>query len=422
MVTQELRLSGSKGPADWVLGAFYSTAERDYSQSLLVSGFEAGSGISTAGTFGAGTDVLFFSDLAYDFDQLAVFGEVTYAVNDKFDFTGGLRWYDFDEDRVQTFDGIFASPGTTLGSTSADGFAPRVIASYKVSDSHRLNAQISKGFRLGGINDPLNIPLCTPQDLATFGGQDNWEDEELWNFEVGSKSTIMDGRGTFNIAAYYMDISDLQATVTAGSCSSRVIFNVPEARSSGIELEWAAAPTNSFDFAISASYNDSELGSTLTSTDAAGNVSIVSGIEKGKRLPTVPELQFVAAANYRWAMKGGKAGVLTGTYQHVGSRFTQIGDQAAGFGTVNLLAFEPNTIGGPLSASTFNFDPELPAYDIINLRFSILSEKWDVAFFVKNITDEIAFLALDQERGTLARVGYLTNLPRTFGVTTRVNF
>ncbi len=422
VITQELRLSGLKNQVQWVLGLFYSTTERDYGQSLLVSGFEAGTGIPTAGSFGAGTDVLFFSDLAYEFDQLAAFGELTYSVNDRFDLTGGLRWYDFEEDRVQTFDGIFADPGTTLGASTADGVAPRLIASYQVNDGTQLNAQISKGFRLGGINDPLNVPLCTPQDLVTFGGRETWEDEELWNYEIGAKSTVMGGRGTFNIAAFYMDISDLQATVTAGSCSSRVVFNVPDARSSGVELEFAGAPNANFDFAISASYNDSELQSTLTSTDAAGNVTVVSGIQKGNRLPTVPELQFAAAATYQWQMSGDRLGFLTGVYQHVGSRFTQIGDQAAGFGTVNLLAFDPNNIGGPLTADTFTFNPELPAYDIVNLRLGVRSERWEAALFVNNATDERALLALDQERGTLARVGYLTNQPRTFGVSTRVKF
>ena len=58
----------------------------------------------------------------------------------------------------------------------------------------------------------------------------------------------------------------------------------------------------------------------------------------------------------------------------------------------------------------------------LNLRLGFVNEKWDVSFFIKNLTDEIAFLALDQERGTLARVGYLTNQPRTFGVTSRIKF
>jgi iron complex outermembrane receptor protein len=422
VLTQEFRLTGGNDTRQWVAGVFYSSIDRDYAQSLFVDGFEDGTGIPTAGSFGAGRDILFFSDLSYQFDQLAVFGEVTFAVNDRLDLTGGLRFYDFDEDRVQTFDGIFAAPGTMPGSTAADGVAPRVIASYKATDNTQLNAQVAKGFRLGGINDPLNLPLCTPEDLVTFGGQDSWDDEELWNYEVGAKSTILDGRGTFNVAAYQADITDLQATVTAGSCSSRVIFNVPDATSTGLEFELAAQPTPFFDFAISASFNEAELKSTLTSTDAAGNVSIVSGIESGKRLPTVPEFQMAAAGTWRWEMKGGWAGYTSATYQHVGSRFTQIGDQAEGFGAVNLLAFEPNTIGGPLTANTFNFNPELPAYDIVNLRVGCLNEKWDVAFYVNNVTDERAFLALDQERGTLARVGYLTNQPTTYGVTTRVKF
>ncbi|MEM8998104.1 MAG: TonB-dependent receptor, partial [Acidobacteriota bacterium] len=424
--TQELRLSGATDRLDWVAGVFYSSTDREYAQSLFVDGFEATSGIPTRG-LRAPRDVLFFSDLAYDLEQTALFGELTYQVNDKLDFTAGLRFYDFEEDRDQVFDGIFGNDdnGTALvstpGTTSADGIAPRFIASYQVNDELNLNAQVSKGFRLGGINDPLNEPLCTPQDLITFGGRDTWDDEELWNYEIGAKRTFQDGRGIFNIAAFFMDIENLQATVTAGSCSSRVIFNVPEAESRGIELDFTLPISYVFDISLSASYTDSELKSTLTSTDADGNVSVVSGIQSGNRLPTVPELQLSLAASYRWEMSDGWAGYAIGTYQHVGERFTQIGDQAAGFGTVNLSAL-PNSIGGPLSASTFTFDPELPSYDIVNLRVGFVNEKWEITGYVNNVTDEIAFLALDQERGTLARVGYLTNQPRTFGVSTRVRF
>jgi iron complex outermembrane receptor protein len=118
----------------------------------------------------------------------------------------------------------------------------------------------------------------------------------------------------------------------------------------------------------------------------------------------------------------GSLAYLTGTFQHVGSRFTQIGDQDPAFGTVNLLSFAPNTIGGPLTATTFRFNPELPGYENVNARIGVLRGKWDVALFGTNLTDERALLALDQERGTRARVGYLTNQPRTFGITARFNF
>ena len=421
VLTQEVRVSNVGEALSWVVGAFYSDTNRDYGQSLPVLGFQTATGIPTQGQR-APRDVLFFSDLTYDLEQRALFGEATWEATDRIELTGGLRFYDFEEVRGQVFDGLFVwgatnDPVSQPGSTEADGFAPRVIASFDVSDNTTLNAQVAKGFRLGGINDPLNVPLCTPEDLVTFGGRDRWEDETLWNYEVGSKSTIMGGRGTFNVAVFQSDIEDLQATVTAGSCSSRVIFNVPEAQVRGAELELSAAPSPSFDFSIAASFNDSELQSTLLSGG-----QVVAGIQEGNRLPSVPEFQASLAGTYQRTILTDWLGFVTATYQHVGSRFTQIGDQAAGFGVVNLNSFAPNTIGGPLTASTFTFDPELPAYDIINLRVGALQERWEVAFFVNNVTDEVALLSLDQERGTRARVSYFINQPRTFGVTTRVRF
>jgi len=58
----------------------------------------------------------------------------------------------------------------------------------------------------------------------------------------------------------------------------------------------------------------------------------------------------------------------------------------------------------------------------LNIRFGVLKEKLEIAAFVNNVTDERALLALDQERGTRARVGYLTNQPRTFGLNISFNY
>jgi iron complex outermembrane recepter protein len=428
--TQEVRLSGEQGPLRWLAGGFYADSKRDYNQNLLVAGFEELTDISTQG-LRAPRNSLFWSDLHYDLTQWAAFGEATWAATDRLSLTGGLRYYSFEEDKEQIFDGIFAhdNTGTAIvsqpGSTSADGVAPRFIAKYKVTEATNLNAQIAKGFRLGGINDPLNIPLCTARDLVTFSGRESWDDETAWNYELGSKSLLMGGRGSFNVTAFYVDIKDLQVSVTAGTCSSRLVFNVPKARSVGGELEFALAPSDRFDFALSAGYNDSELRSTLTSTDDDGVVTVVSGIEEGRRLPSVPKFQAAAAATYQQPISPGFQGYLTATYNHVGSRFTQVGDED--LGVVDLLAIEKEedggtTIGGPLTQNTFTFDPKLPAYDIVNLRLGVRHANWDIALFANNLTDERAFLALDRERGLLARVGFLTNQPRTIGITTRVDF
>ena len=209
---------------------------------------------------------------------------------------------------------------------------PRVLFAYDVSDNVQLNAQASEGFRLGGINDPLNQGLCSPEDLVTFGGRDSFDSEELWNYELGAKFGFADGRGQFNIAAFYAEIDDLQMPVVAGTCSSRIVFNVPGAHSTGVEFELTAAPTDRFDFGISASYTESEIDTSVTST-SGGVTSIVAGIEEGNRLPSVPEFQLSANATYSWPMGERVDGFITGVYQHVGSRYTQIADQADGFGT-----------------------------------------------------------------------------------------
>ena len=422
--TQEIRFT-STGRLRWIGGGFVSHQNRHYNQDLPVTGFEDLTGTPTRG-LRAPKDSLFWSDLDYTLDQFALFGEGTIPLNDAWSLTAGLRYYNFNEDKEQIFDGIFAqdNTGTALvsqpGSTDAQGAAPRFIATYRLSENANLNAQVSRGFRLGGINDPLNVPLCTAQDLVTFGGRETWDNETLWNYEVGMKSRVLNGTGAIGVSGFYMDINDLQATVTAGSCSSRVIFNVPKARSQGFEVDFEAAPNPNFDFAISMSVTDAELRSTLTSTDATGAVSVVSGIEEGRRLPSVPDFQFAAAATYQWEVRAASLAYVTGTYQHIGSRYTQVGDQD--LGTLDLLSFAPNTIGAPLTASVFTYDPLLPAYDILNLRSGVRRGNWDVFAFLNNVTDERALLSLDRERGTRARIGFLTNQPRTFGVGMRLNF
>ena len=59
----------------------------------------------------------------------------------------------------------------------------------------------------------------------------SYKDETLWNYEAGVKYSK---RGfTFNSAVFHNEICNLQVTQTAGSCSSRVVFNVPKAHSYG---------------------------------------------------------------------------------------------------------------------------------------------------------------------------------------------
>jgi len=116
-------------------------------------------------------------------------------------------------------------------------------------------------------------------------------DEELTNYELGAKIGFADGRAQFNVSVYHAEIDDLQMPVVAGSCSSRIVFNVPEAHATGVEIELAAQPNEHFDFGLSASMVSSELDSTITSGG-----SVVAAIEEGNRMASVPEFQMAANA------------------------------------------------------------------------------------------------------------------------------
>ena len=436
--TQELRLTGASQNVRWLAGAFYANSKRDYGQSVLVKGvdslaaaegFAGGTQGWSQGTLGAQIDELFYSKLHNDLTQSALFGEATLAATPKLDVTSGLRYYHFSEDRSLIFDGAFAVPTDTTGTTDASGLSPRFIISYKASDALTLNAQASRGFRLGGINDPLNKALCTAADTLTYGPlAGSWKDETAWNYEVGAKSRFAGGRGSLNISAFYMDIQDLQLTVTAGSCSSRLILNADKARSLGTEVELTANLNEHLDVALSAGLNDSKLLTTFR--DQASNV--VAGIAEGNRLPSVPRFQANGSLTYGWSVGAGSRASVTGSFQHVGSRYTLIDDQGDGVGAacagqkmgcVDLNTFGANTIGGPLSGTgVFRFNPLLPAYSIVNLRAGYQRPGWQLSVYLNNVLDEIAFLALDRERGLRARVGYLTNQPRTAGVSLRLDY
>ncbi|MBX7501113.1 TonB-dependent receptor [Qipengyuania sp. YG27] len=419
-ITQELRFaSNGSGPFQWVLGGFYASTDRFYRQRLPTPGYAA----VTDATLGAGTsaavangfpnlDSPYNADLPYQLEQIAVFGEGTYAVSDAFDITVGARYYDFEESRKFISGGLFANGDNVSDTTKSDGFSPRILLSYDVSDVLTVNAQASKGFRLGGVNDPLNITLCSPADAALFGSFQSYDDETLWNYELGAKAT---GRGFYaNVAGFYNDIKNLQTTLDAGSCSSRIVFNVPDAHSMGFEAEVGFSPTDGLDLVFSGSLIEAEFDSTLP-----GALATATGIREGNRLASVPKFQFSASGSYEFPVSDGADAYISASWSHVGNRYTQPGDQENNPRTfVHGLPFG----GAPAGAST-TVDLLLPSYDLVNLNFGIdFDSGLSFVLYVNNLFDENALLSFDRERGGRARLGYQVGTPQTFGLTARQSF
>ncbi len=421
--TQEIRLSSNTaGAFDWLVGAFYSDTDRVYAQRLPTPGYDAfidaalGEGTAAAVANGFGPDSPFNSDLPYNIEQFAFFGEANWYATDRLTLTAGGRWYDFDEVRTITTGGLFAAGDTgVVDKTSSSGFSPRFLAHYRINDAVSVNAQASHGFRLGGVNDPLNTELCTPQDLVLFGGFQDYDDETLWNFEAGIKAQTR--RVTFSAAAFHSRIDDLQVTMDAGSCSSRVSFNVPKAQTTGIEAELRWEPIDRLFLGFAGSLVNAEFRSTVLDSD--GNVQ--GGVEKGNRLPSVPETQFSVSGAYNfpadWAGSGAE-GFVTAAFQYIGSRFTQPGDQMPGAGNfAHGLPF-----GGMTGAEVTMLDLKLPSYQIAYLSGGVDFGSYVITLFVDNVFDENALLSFDRERGGRARLGFRTNQPRTFGANLRMRF
>lgn len=429
--SQEFRVaSGDDSAFQWLIGTYFEDVDRRYGQTLPTPGYDAFSITSAFGAdssdTGAPPDTPFFSRLSYNLQQFALFGEATWRFAERWAATAGARYYDYDEDRVLTFAGVFSAALGNLegvtnvpGTISADGFSPRFILSYDVNDDVTLNAQVARGFRLGGINDPLNEPLCGA-DLPLFSSifSPTWEDERAWNYEIGAKTQWNGGHVTFNSAVFYSDIEDLQANVDSGGCSSRIVVNVPEAHTFGVEAELFARPNESWDFGIGASWVEAEIDSSVTGI----GTTPLAGMREGNRLPTSPELQASASIAYQQPVFSELEGFAVLTVQYVGSSFTQLADQEPGFGCVGCPGSPRFISFGDPTITSIRYDNELPSYEIGNLRVGVRSDAWEAALFVNNLWDERAFLSLDRERGTSARVGFLTNPPRTFGVSLRMSF
>ncbi|MGZ8334486.1 MAG: TonB-dependent receptor [Allosphingosinicella sp.] len=417
--TQELRISSSgDGPFQWLLGAFYSDVDRVYAQRLPTPGYD----VFTDARFGAGTSAAvangfplnspYNADLPYDIKQKALFGEASYDISEALTATAGLRYYDFKENRGFKSGGLFANGDNQTDTTKSDGFSPRLLLSYEAAEDVIINLQASKGFRLGGVNDPLNEGLCSAQDRIDYGGFDRYDDESLWNYEAGVKSKF--GPISVNAAAFYTDISNLQVTADAGSCSSRVVFNA-DAHTMGVEFEISARPTEGLDLSIAGSWVEAQFDETRLKQ----NGTVLEGIKEGNRLPSVPNFQIAASAFYNIPLDDGGEAYMGITFQHNGTRFTQPGDQENNARTfVHGLPFG----GAPAGAST-TLNLQLPDYQLVNLSVGIeLGDGLGAVVYVNNLFDENAILAFDRERGGRARLGFHVGQPRTFGLTVRKRF
>ncbi|MEJ8568688.1 TonB-dependent receptor [Elongatibacter sediminis] len=375
LFTNEIRFATDlEGPVNAVVGLFYQEIDTTF-DTLVASSDDAGFVIQPVLP-------IFGEFLAHSTDQFAVFGEISYDINEQWTALVGARYFTADQkdDRVNTFPfGGFNPPSVEpTVNTSSDKFTPKFYVSYAPNDDRLYFATVSQGFRVGGGNQNPIFPL--PEE------NQNYDPDQLWNFELGAKTEWFDNRLRVNSGIYYILWEDIQvADFTDDANSFTFTSNAGEARAYGLELEIAAQLTERWDLTTTLSYVNAEL------TEDQPSLNPETAARDGDKFPNTPEWSGSFSAQYQWPMTNGWDGFFRADAAYVGDSETQ-------------------------------FNPENPIsnhkddYVLTNLRLGIRAESWDATLFVNNLFDELAEVNIIEQASNLTPRAIVAARPRRVGV------
>jgi iron complex outermembrane recepter protein len=186
-LTQELRFT-SVGPSpwQWTVGSMYQR-HQEYSILTAYFGFPgplpAGPAINTTGR---GTS-----------SAWAVFGDTSYKFADKLTLGVGLRYYRDNEAAGAGYNYLTMAPDIEPQEATFSSTDPRFYLEFQATQSVNLYASASKGFRSGGFN-------TSAPGLAPYGP------EQLWTYEIGEKTSWLDGRVIANADVFYSEYKGYQ--------------------------------------------------------------------------------------------------------------------------------------------------------------------------------------------------------------------
>ncbi|HEP8866697.1 TPA: TonB-dependent receptor [Pseudomonas aeruginosa] len=394
--TQEIRLSSpTDRPLSWIAGAYYYDLQADSQTDTL--------------RYRSGNTQEQFSITSWDQDakSWALFGNVKYRFTERAAVTLGLRqtWEskDITETTLTATDTpgnqniVIIGPGGVNSVTGSGVVAPLELSTdaswtkttwditpeYRFTDDILGYIRIATGFRSGGFNQSIVRGEIIETDPET-----------LTDYEVGLKTSWLDGRLTANVSAFYYDIKDLQLNIqqqvpgttitsTAGSSDGNV---------KGVELEVEALPLENWRLAASLGLLKSEYTNFVytvgpTTLDASGN-----------EFYRTPETSFRLDTDYRIRL-GDVGQLLIGTDWSYRSHIYH--------------------------NATVQDDPvqETGSYWNGNARISYFTpdNEVQVTGFVKNLTDQSnkVLSQIVNQRGVYP-TGYVA--PRTYGVQLTYNF
>jgi iron complex outermembrane receptor protein len=192
--TQEVRLASPEGQKlEWLAGVFYT--HEDASNHEQINGYDS------SGAPLAGFNPLELVTLPSTYQEYAFFGDLTYHFTDWFDLTGGLRYAHNDQTFVEQESGTLVGPTVTVPGRSSEGVTTFQVAPEVHFDKNTMAyARIASGYQPGGPNIVIpGAPAGSPTVPTQFNSS------SLIDYQIGLKSTLLDGRANIDLSAFYID-------------------------------------------------------------------------------------------------------------------------------------------------------------------------------------------------------------------------
>jgi outer membrane receptor protein involved in Fe transport len=440
-VTQELRVvSNGDRSVDWTVGAYYMDQDYDLGQnSYLVGYIPYLNALNWFGIAPYTTNQDFLFRRGQQYEEMALFGEVTVDIAEDWHLTLGGRYFDNKVDVQALVDvpvfAIWFPPGTASETIKDDGLLAKANLAWDLSDSSMVYATYSQGYRHAGANAiPTTGKYAENPDFFTF------DSDSVDNFEIGYKGTT--ARLSYAASIYYTDWKDPQLNTATSNWGFFAATNGRSARTRGLELELSGDLTDSLSFSLGYTYADAELTADVyqpAGNSYYGNPALYTDriAADGDRLPGTAETVINVSLRHETTLSNGMtmSTVLNGYYQS--DVVNSIGDDncMTSFNAIGNCRDSAN----PLSAfyepeSVFSRSyAEIDSFQIWNLSSTLARDAWSASVYVKNLFNEEgttgAFPFLIGGSNTSASQNYFGNnsrefiaLPRTIGITVSYRF
>ncbi|MGH8318326.1 MAG: TonB-dependent receptor domain-containing protein [Steroidobacteraceae bacterium] len=389
-LSEEFRLtSTAPGPFQWVAGYFFQDLHSEFNLWM---------------EYPQGTPVLGGINAFVQFEpqvliQNSFFGNASWRFSPHFKIEAGFRHYHYGltgpNEEYGTFTPLQAQGNSaryiSLDSIAQSGAAPSVTLTYNIDHDHMVYFTTSKGFRLGGINQPVPVAYSTNSNaslaadecalqaklLLTSACNPNlllkapttFSSDSVWSYELGEKSYFLDHRMLADLDAYWETWQNPQlATNLAGFGLNA---NSGSARIKGVEVQLKSLLPAGFDVSLNGAYTDAQI--------VEG--SAIIGLPAGTEIPDTPKV--MASAVLHWA------------------HYLQTDGDLSLFGSLEEDYTGTRTdvpYGETLTLDNFSeFLVHLPAYSMVNLRFGVRGvrsdgDQWSATLFVDNLTNNQVLL------------------------------